>query len=279
MFFLFKPTILCLLSSFASRAILKNPDLLPETPIWNLFYNDFWGTPLLHSGSHKSYRPLCVLTFRLNYLLGGLDPWGYHLGNVICHTITTALFTVLARLLLVSQIGTFAAGLLFAAHPIHTEAVAGIVGRADILACAYFLLTLMCYMKYVEVRSSKTPSSRWLLSGLVLVLTAAGMLNKEQALTVLAVCASYDVFVAHRISLSDIFTFRIFTQVVNFIHFSCFSISCLPLSSYYLFLNFCSVYFFIHLNPTTPPHLISFYLIISYSSFLPPFNLMCRCDF
>ncbi|CAG5119032.1 unnamed protein product [Candidula unifasciata] len=164
-----------------SRAILKNPDLLPETPIWNLFYDDFWGTPLLHSGSHKSYRPLCVLTFRLNYMLGGLNPWGYHLGNVICHTITTALFTILARLLLVSHIGTFTAGLLFAAHPIHTEA--------------------------------RLPRLRWPLSGLLFVLTAAGMLNKEQALTVLAVCATYDVFVAHRISPSDVFSLRIFTQV------------------------------------------------------------------
>ena len=47
-----------------SRAILKNPDLQSDTPLINLFYNDFWGTPLTHSGSHKSYRPLCVLTFR-----------------------------------------------------------------------------------------------------------------------------------------------------------------------------------------------------------------------
>ncbi len=76
-----------------SRAIVKNPDLLPETPLSHVVYNDFWGTPLTHPGSHKSYRPLCVLTFRLNYWLAGLEPWGYHLGNVLCHSATTALYT------------------------------------------------------------------------------------------------------------------------------------------------------------------------------------------
>jgi hypothetical protein len=48
-----------------SEAIVNNEDLKPETPIFNLFYNDFWGTRLTHNGSHKSYRPLTVLSFRL----------------------------------------------------------------------------------------------------------------------------------------------------------------------------------------------------------------------
>ncbi|KAG5830787.1 hypothetical protein ANANG_G00314290 [Anguilla anguilla] len=64
-----------------SRVIKTNQDLLPETPWINIFYDDFWGTLLTHSGSHKSYRPLCTLSFRLNHALGGLEPWGYHLVN------------------------------------------------------------------------------------------------------------------------------------------------------------------------------------------------------
>lgn len=42
--------------------------------------------------SHKSYRPLCVLTFRWNYLLHGLDPYGYHLVNILFHIIVTLLY-------------------------------------------------------------------------------------------------------------------------------------------------------------------------------------------
>ena len=53
---------------FFRRAILQNDDLLATAPLTNLFTNDFWGTPLSHSGSHKSYRPLCSITFKFNAL-------------------------------------------------------------------------------------------------------------------------------------------------------------------------------------------------------------------
>ena len=59
--------------------------------------NDFWGTPLSHSGSHKSYRPLCSLTFKLNTIWSGLNPYGFHLVNILLHCIATYLFTQLAK--------------------------------------------------------------------------------------------------------------------------------------------------------------------------------------
>ena len=189
-----------------SRAILKNPDLLPETPITNILYDDFWGTPLTHSGSHKSYRPVCVLTFRINYALGGLNPIGYHLGNVILHSLVTGLFAYTASLLVRHPVPRAVAALVFAAHPIHTEAVAGVVGRADILACLFFLLAFLCYMRYCKFRdkpSWKEPD-RWLPLGGMALCTLLAMLSKEQGVTVLAVCAIFDVFIQTRLSLSDL---------------------------------------------------------------------------
>jgi len=126
-----------------SRAIVKNPDLLPDTPLWNLLVDDFWGTPLRHSGSHKSYRPLCVLTFRLNYLISGLQPFSYHLTNVVFHAGVTALYVLTVRKAVVGcpPEVVLLSGLLFAVHPVHSEAVAGVVGRADVLACFFFLLS------------------------------------------------------------------------------------------------------------------------------------------
>lgn len=47
-----------------SEAILSNNDLKPETPLSDLFIHDFWGNKLDSKTSHKSYRPLTVLTFR-----------------------------------------------------------------------------------------------------------------------------------------------------------------------------------------------------------------------
>ncbi|XP_050390275.1 protein O-mannosyl-transferase TMTC2 [Patella vulgata] len=195
-----------------SRAILKNPDLLPETPLINLFYDDFWGTPLTHSGSHKSYRPLCVLTFRLNYYLGKLEPWGYHLGNVILHSLVTAVFTFLAKKFLKHWFPTLVAGCLFASHPIHTEAVAGIVGRADEGACLFFILTFLNYIKYTEYRDTNDEGKmrkRWLYMAGVYMFTTAGMLTKEQAITVLGVCLSFDMFIVHRVKITDIISLKI----------------------------------------------------------------------
>ncbi|XP_055949384.1 protein O-mannosyl-transferase TMTC2-like isoform X2 [Argiope bruennichi] len=181
-----------------SRAIKTNQDLLPSTPIGQLFFNDFWGTPLTHSGSHKSYRPLCVLTFRLNYALGGFDPWGYHFFNVVLHTLVSALFTHFASAIFChNPLPTLVAGLLFAAHPIHTEAIAGIVGRADVGACLFFLFALLSYMRYCKYRDKKV----FLYASVAM--SAASMLTKEHGVTVLVVCAVYDLFVVHRLHPKD----------------------------------------------------------------------------
>ncbi|XP_039218898.1 protein O-mannosyl-transferase TMTC2 isoform X1 [Crotalus tigris] len=185
-----------------SRAIKTNQDLLPETPWTQLFYNDFWGTLLTHSGSHKSYRPLCTLSFRINYAIGGMDPWSYHFVNVLLHAAVTGLFTNFSRVLFGDGHWTLLAGLLFASHPIHTEAVAGIVGRADIGACLFFLLSLVCYIKHCCTRNYSEGTWGWIL-GAGLCATCS-MLWKEQGVTVLAVSAVYDVFVFHRLKMHQI---------------------------------------------------------------------------
>nr|CAD7585812.1 unnamed protein product [Timema genevievae] len=140
-----------------SRAILTNQDVLPTTPLSNLLRNDFWGTPMNHGGSHGSYRPLCVLSFRLNYLLGGFRPWGYHLVNLLLHCLATSLVVRLASTLLpmdsaAPRLSVAATGLLFASHPIHVEAVAGVVGRADLAACVFYLSSFLCYVAHVAHR-------------------------------------------------------------------------------------------------------------------------------
>uniref|UniRef100_A0A4W5R8J6 dolichyl-phosphate-mannose--protein mannosyltransferase n=1 Tax=Hucho hucho TaxID=62062 RepID=A0A4W5R8J6_9TELE len=180
------------------RAIKTNQDLLPETPWTNVLYDDFWGTLLTHSGSHKSFRPLCTLSFRLNHALGGLRPWGYHLVNMGLHGAVTGLFTALCRPLLGGGPWILLAGLLFASHPVHTEAVAGVVGRADVGAALLFLLSLLCYTRDCQTRGyGRLRAWMWLLGSLVCA--ASSMLWKEQGVTVLAVSAAYDLFVFQRL--------------------------------------------------------------------------------
>lgn len=58
-------------------AIMNNPDLRHTVPWTHLLWNDFWGTPIHLEGSHKSYRPLTVATFRFNYMLHEFNPMGW----------------------------------------------------------------------------------------------------------------------------------------------------------------------------------------------------------
>lgn len=139
-----------------SRAIKSNQDLRPGTPISQLLVNDFWGTPLTHSGSHKSYRPLTVLSFRFNYYFNKLSPRGYHLVNLLIHSTVCLLFSCFISQLFNKKPSCipFIASTLFATHPIHTEAVSSIVGRADCLSGLFFLLALLSYMKYCKLSSN-----------------------------------------------------------------------------------------------------------------------------
>ena len=70
-------------------------DVLGETPISSLWVNDYWGDLLSSNESHKSYRPLTVLTFRINHAVHGLSPVGYHLVNVVAHALVSILSVLL----------------------------------------------------------------------------------------------------------------------------------------------------------------------------------------
>ena len=104
-------------------AIRTNSDLRANSSWHNLLWDDFWGMDISDPDSHKSYRPLCVATFRLNYLWHGLAPMGYHVVNVGLHAVVCYLYVQLCVLIFKNVWPALLTGLLFAAHPIHTEAV------------------------------------------------------------------------------------------------------------------------------------------------------------
>jgi len=113
-----------------SEAIINNKDLRPDSSILGLFVHDFWGGTLTANESHKSYRPLTVLTFRLNYWFSaGLHPWGFHFVNVVLNAIVSVLSLRVFNEVFGQNSSTrtsregFLAGLIFAVHPIHTESV------------------------------------------------------------------------------------------------------------------------------------------------------------
>lgn len=94
-----------------------------NTPLSEVFQNDFWGQRLSDPESHKSFRPLTTLSFRMNHVLHGLWPPGFHLINLLSHSFVSSLLCLLCLRLKLSVPAFLACSLLFASHPIHTEAV------------------------------------------------------------------------------------------------------------------------------------------------------------
>lgn len=131
------------------RGILTNDDLdSTKTSVFEVFQHDFWGGLMSRVESHKSYRPLTVLTYRyLNFYFSGLQPYGYHLVNVLMHCAASLLFLMLCETL-VGGGGTESrdvglplswptiGALLFAVHSIHTEAVSTWCSLIPLLQCA-----------------------------------------------------------------------------------------------------------------------------------------------
>lgn len=120
---LYLNTLHCDLVFDDRAAIVENEDLRHDSPWTNLLWHDFWGDDLRFYKSHKSYRPLCAATFKLNYHLHKLEPMGYHLVNVILNAVVTYLYVQLCGIVFKQFWPACTAGLLFAAHPIHTESV------------------------------------------------------------------------------------------------------------------------------------------------------------
>ena len=105
------------------------------------------------------FRPVAFFTFALNYHLGGLDVFGYHLVNLTIHILNALLVWELVRLLFSSpclkdhplavssgQIA-FLTALLFVVHPLMTESVTYIVQRLVSLASMFCLFSLVLFIK------------------------------------------------------------------------------------------------------------------------------------
>ena len=124
---------------------------------------------------YRFYRPLQTLTYLIDYIFTKMDPAGYHLGNIIWHVLSALALSWLVRLLFGDYLLGLVTALLFVVHPVHTEAVTYISGRADPLSTFFLLLALVFYIKALDSR-------RVSLSLLALLSYAAALLSRENTL-------------------------------------------------------------------------------------------------
>jgi len=72
--------------------IVNNKDVTGGNPWTSVWTNDFWGTNIRDRRSHKSYRPLTIITFRLTVWMFGLSPRAFHLTNLALHCLVVFIF-------------------------------------------------------------------------------------------------------------------------------------------------------------------------------------------
>ena len=112
----------------------ENPLVRESGRILEAFQRDYWAVLETNEGRDRLYRPLTIASLALNHALGGLNPVGYRVINALLHAFASlALFWLCVRFGL-SRNAAGAVSLLFALHPVHTEAVNAVVARADLMA-------------------------------------------------------------------------------------------------------------------------------------------------
>lgn len=158
------------------------------------------------------YRPLSLLMFAIEYELFGLNPTIGHFINIVLYSLTSfLLFRVLCNWLDKTKGGiviAFVATLLFAIHPIHTEVVANIKSRDEIVGLLLVLVTM--HGIYLSLYQE---NKKWRLIALVAFFFS--MLSKENAFTFVALIP-FSLFVLRKMSLEEAIKFSVPFIVVGF---------------------------------------------------------------
>jgi protein O-mannosyl-transferase len=153
-----------------------------------LILNHTWLWPATETGL---YRPFTTLSLLFNYaVLGNTDhPAGYHWVNLLLHAGNVLLVFALARRLVKDTGPSFLIAALWAVHPVLTESVTNIVGRADLLAGMTTLGGLLIYLRSTETSGGRQMA--WLTA--LAAVTAVGVFSKESAVAVVGVIVLYEV--------------------------------------------------------------------------------------
>ncbi len=141
-------------------------------------------------------RPLVNFTFAINYRAGGLDVGAFHAVNLAIHLANVVAVFFLARLVFsmslsksrsdedpsILGLAPFFAAALFALHPIQSQPVIYISQRAALMACLFYLLSIICYMKARSLQIEKQKKyAAWLLLVMCVFFALMAFLSKENA--------------------------------------------------------------------------------------------------
>jgi len=155
-----------------SHTVVANPSILTLTNIRAIV-------------GHDMTRPLVNASYAVDRALWGAGPFGFHLTNVLLHMLNVVLLFQLARRLDDHVEVAFSAAALFAVHPMMTESVGYVSGRAEVLCATWFFAAILCGRRWL-----RGDGTRWAL--FTVGFWAAGLATKETAAMLPLVLLAYD---------------------------------------------------------------------------------------
>jgi Tfp pilus assembly protein PilF len=167
-------------NTFGHDFVWDDRDLIAENPavrtldgetVHRIFTENFWRSSQLGGGY---YRPLVSLSYHLHYQIFDGKPGGFHIVNAIWNAGVCALVLAFVYLLFGNIVFALVTALLFAVHPIHTENVAWIAGRTDLLSTLWAMASLVFY-----VLARKRRNVWWLAAAVTAF--AVSLLAKESS--------------------------------------------------------------------------------------------------
>ncbi|MFI5281041.1 MAG: tetratricopeptide repeat protein [Gemmatimonadales bacterium] len=156
------------------QIVERNPVAHSVGAAMGAFTQPYW--PAEHGVGQ--WRPAVILSFAVDWQLSGGSTTWLHAGNILLHALVTALVVLfLARY--VTPIGALTGGIVFAVHPVHVEAVANLVGRAELLAAAGLLGALL--LAHAVRRRRAGQAATWPHEVGLIACVALALLSKEHA--------------------------------------------------------------------------------------------------
>jgi tetratricopeptide (TPR) repeat protein len=173
--------------------ILRNPVVQEEyqgqaVPWYEPWRRPYWPETNRRQGGDVLYRPLAVQTYAWDMRLLGPNPRWFHLVNVVLHAAVSVGAWWLARRLCGSDAASLVAAWVFAVHPIHTEAVTSIVGRAEVLAAGGIVAVLVA-LEWTVRAKRRGAVVLWSVAGIAAA--AAAIFSKESGVAVVPISVAF----------------------------------------------------------------------------------------
>lgn len=140
-----------------------------------------------------SYRPIVTISYFIDYFFWRLNPFGYHLTSLLLHLLNVLLLFIFIKLTVNNKKIALLSCLLFALHPVNSEAVNVISFREDLLVFLFFITSLILYIKLGKSRGKK----KTLIYILVITSFFLALFSKEMALSLPFILIIYDFYFLH----------------------------------------------------------------------------------